>query len=464
MAARRPFSASDVLRNVSPRKSIGGTFLTVNKFAHLRSASPSPDPGPEGRNRIGSVSQKRKNSDDGNGPTYANMVCNTGAGSGTEHVSVPAPTYSVQADEKSVMEIIKVKSITEKVDKEISEANADGTVLSILKSINDAVALLCNAVLKPGQPGAAPPQSAAQAGVTMVSLGAIPKKQRVVESGAKSGSGSGSQAIRLNGFVPQGKQKTNAATVPPVPPEEQSFRDAVKYAEKSTLVFNLNMGSVPILNTDTMSKRATLALTSMAAVAEGNSADKPSKDTIAMIDDVMSVSTGIHFYGSSTKSYKHPNDTQSGLFCTVPVRYEFNDKDTRINAEQILRTKCNAKCATPYPPILRECIRRVINDAKKDFPDNLIKVMVDPTKLALKVARRPNKDDSKKWIYALEDIPLPKEVLDVRSRRIPDGLNVGHPKFPLPVNGPTPPKSPATQSPLLPMSASESMSVESDHE
>jgi hypothetical protein len=179
------------------------------------------------------------------------------------------------------------------------------------------------------------------------------------------------------------------------------------------------MGSVPILNTDTMSKRATLALTSMAAVAEGNSSDKPSKNAIAMIDDVMSVSTGIHFYGSSTKSYKHPNDTQSGLFCTVPVRYEFNDKDTRINAEQILRTNCRAKCATLYPPILSECIRRVINDAKKNFQDNLIKVMVDLNKLALKVARRPNKDDNKHWIYALEDIPLPREVLDIRSRKIP---------------------------------------------
>jgi hypothetical protein len=156
MAARRPFSASDVLRNVSPRKSIGGTFLSVNKFAHLRSASPSPDPGPDGRNRSRSVSQKRKNSDGCSTISYANVV-NPGAASSTDNACVPVPAPGSLPDENTVMEVTKVKSIVEKVDKEIREANADGTVLSVLKSIHDAIGLLCNAVLKPGSRESPPP-------------------------------------------------------------------------------------------------------------------------------------------------------------------------------------------------------------------------------------------------------------------------------------------------------------------
>jgi hypothetical protein len=51
-------------------------------------------------------------------------------------------------------------------------------------------------------------------------------------------------------------------------PEKKNFRDAVKAAESSTLVFNLNMGRVPIMNKETMKTKATLALTSMAASRE----------------------------------------------------------------------------------------------------------------------------------------------------------------------------------------------------
>ena len=48
--------------------------------------------------------------------------------------------------------------------------------------------------------------------------------------------------------------------------ELRKFREAVKDAEKATLIFNLNMGNVPIMNQETISKKATLALTTMATL------------------------------------------------------------------------------------------------------------------------------------------------------------------------------------------------------
>jgi hypothetical protein len=469
MAARKPLSASDVLRATSPRKSISGTFLSVNKFAHLRPQSPGPAspavpaPAPDGRIRLGSASQKRKNSDGSNANvnSYANIAANSGTGSGTFLSSGSATSNTSYApNEELVMKITKVKSITEAVDKDIGDANADVTVLAILKNINDAISGLCDAVLTPGCTGPqqlpipAPAQSSqtlhsSQTTTGMVCLGTISKKQRT---------GTPAPLVpQIPGFVQQAKKvNKNAAQPPPHNPEpaaspaEQSFRDTIKHAEKSTLVFNLNMGNVPILNTDTMSKRATLALTSMAAVAEGNRADSPSKDAVAMIDDIMSVSTGIHFYGTATKSYKHPNDKDSNLFCTVPVRYDFNDKDTKVQVEQLLRTKCGAKCSTPYPPILRECIRRVIDDTKREFPENLIKVSVDTTNFSLKVARRPSNSDNKAWVYAVEDIPLPREALDTRSRKIPDNMLIPKAKFLAPR-----PLTPLSQSPPSPMAVTD---------
>jgi hypothetical protein len=411
-------SAFDVLRSTTPRKVIGNTFFTANKFNHLtRDASPVPasqqDTGNENRQRLGSLSQKRKNSDTDVVLSYAT------AASGAQ---APDPESN---EEEYMLELTKVKSLCEKANVDIGESNADVGVLAILKTINDAVLGLANAATKKKQSA---PKSIPS---TMVNLGTIPKRPKFVPGNAKN---------------PAPAPKKNPAPArPPSPdavdPAQQGFRDAVKSAEKSTLIFNLNMGTVPIMNKDTMSKRATLALMSMAAVKEGRTAENPSNESISVVDDVLSVSTGIHFFGPQTQTYRHPRDPKSGSFCTVPVKYDFNDRETRIKAEQMLRTRCDINCSTPYPPILRECIRRTINSAKDLFPDNQVKVLVDATNFKLRIARRASKDAG--WTYAKDDIPIPKEALDVRSKKIPESLSVAKVEWGmLPLTGPTPPLSP----------------------
>ena len=112
------------------------------------------------------------------------------------------------------------------------------------------------------------------------------------------------------------------------------------------------MGTVPIMNQETISKKATLALTSMAAKNEGKLSSTPSDESIMAIDDVLSMTAGMSLFGNGTKSYKNPKDKESGSFCTLPVKYEFRDKDTRIRAETTLRSRCKVRCTTPYPVIL----------------------------------------------------------------------------------------------------------------
>jgi hypothetical protein len=58
----------------------------------------------------------------------------------------------------------------------------------------------------------------------------------------------------------------------------RKFAEAIKDAERSTLCFNLNMGNKPIMNKTTISERATLALTSMAAKVEGKNSAVPSPE------------------------------------------------------------------------------------------------------------------------------------------------------------------------------------------
>jgi hypothetical protein len=191
------------------------------------------------------------------------------------------------------------------------------------------------------------------------------------------------------------KSSTGSGKVNNDPPEMRAFKDVLRDAEKSTLIFNLDMGKTPILNTETISKRATLA-TTMAAKVEKSRTSVPSHDSIAAIDDILSVTKGVTFFGKATKTYNNAKDAASGSFCTVPVRYDFKDRETRIQAESILRKTCNVNCSTPYPPLLRECIRQTTTYLKEKTGNDFVRVSVDIGKLTLKGQTKRNKDDA--WV------------------------------------------------------------------
>ena len=191
------------------------------------------------------------------------------------------------------------------------------------------------------------------------------------------------------------------------------------------------MGKVPILIL--WLKKATLALATMAASREGKSSSVPSEEALATIDDILSMSKGMRFYGNKTRTYRNPRDSLSGSFFTIPVRYNFKDKDTKMHAEMALRSTCKVNCTTPYPTILRECIKQVIDHVKADYPDNFVRVTVDPGKFALKVARklsaRADESGTADWKVYDSLIPLPKEALDISARSVPEGFRMS--SFPI---------------------------------
>jgi hypothetical protein len=226
------------------------------------------------------------------------------------------------------------------------------------------------------------------------------------------------------------REATAAAKTAPEPePEVKRFRDAIRDAERSTLVLNLNMGRIPIMNKETLAKKATLALTAAAAKKEAETEKSnrtvPSSDAVAAIDDVLSIVKNYSFYGSGTKTYKNPKDELSGSYCTAPVKYEFKDKETRTAAEKILKTTCGISCTTPYPAMVRECIRQIIDKVKTQYPDNFIRVAVDTGKMVFKVARKPPKDaPDNSWKYGKVDIPIPPAALDISRRWAPKDFKI----------------------------------------
>jgi hypothetical protein len=172
----------------------------------------------------------------------------------------------------------------------------------------------------------------------------------------------------------------------------------------------------------------------MAAKKEKKNTSIPSEDAVAAIDDCLRCTTGIEFYGATTKSYRHHKDPDSSSYCTVPVKYQFNDKDEKIRAEKILRDLCDVQCTTPYPILVRECIRQIIAKYKGEFPESLIRVNVDCNNMCFKAARKEKGagDRIMPWIPCGPAIPIPEAALDVLTRKIPEDFKLSWPSPPIP--------------------------------
>jgi len=168
-------------------------------------------------------------------------------------------------------------------------------------------------------------------------------------------------------FPSSSRQDTSRTRTKPVPTPADTASNKVKRvlreAERRTLVFDLNLGAAPTINKETISKKVTMALHAAAAAGEH---DWNIKDAGEMVDDALSCSQ-LEFLGSGTRKFYNKRDTKdkrNGTMCTVPVRLDFKNKDTRIRAEATLRSICKARCSTPYPTKLRALLGRAILDGK----------------------------------------------------------------------------------------------------
>ncbi len=207
--------------------------------------------------------------------------------------------------------------------------------------------------------------------------------------------------------------------------KHRKFCEAIKDAERSTLCFNLDMGNTPIMNKQSMSEKASMALAKMAASVEGKRGPIPSQDKIEALDDITSMVTNMEFYGTNTKEYKgkDSNGKENPGFCTVPVKYQFKDREQRVFSEKSLRENCKVKCSTPYPAIVRECIKQVVDHVCISHPKDFVRVNVVLMEFALKVSRRaPGKDLP--WYDYPDLLRLPNKALDVKSRKVPQGLRM----------------------------------------
>ena len=229
--------------------------------------------------------------------------------------------------------------------------------------------------------------------------GARPKDS---QHSRKMDSGAGASSSQPPRFVPPTQ---------PAPSEEdlakRKVRQSLREAEKRTIIFNLDLGQVPTINKDTLSRKVTMALSEKAKTEKH---DYNIADAEEAIDDLLSCSK-LEFLGNQTRKYfnkRKPTDPLNNKFCTVPVRMDFKTKETRIQAEISLRKLCKVSCSTPYPKRLRGILDNLVKEGKTKSPDCFIRTRVNVDNLTIDVHAKIGKD----WKDLGLSCNVPLNILD----------------------------------------------------
>lgn len=221
---------------------------------------------------------------------------------------------------------------------------------------------------------------------------------------------------KVNDSAAKGSEKVSyakAAAKPtrPPPTEEEIAKAKVKKvlrdAEKKLVIFDLNLGSAPTINKETISKKVTYALHDMAKTTDHDLG----ADAAEVIDDVLSCSQ-LEFLGKATKKFynnkEQEKDSRHGKMCTMPIRMDFKSKEIKHQAESTLRKVCKVSCSTPYPKRMRQLLAEVVKEGKAKFQDTYIRTKVDIENLKISAFAR----NGDRWVDLAIDRDITEDILD----------------------------------------------------
>jgi hypothetical protein len=215
-----------------------------------------------------------------------------------------------------------------------------------------------------------------------------------------------------------------ADEIPPAAAAVDTFNTAVREAERSVVIFNLNLGQSPLLNPTTISSKVTGAL--IQAAAKNVDSRHGDATTIAgeMVNDLLSQVKSMDLFGKSTRLCKDPkNPSLDGTFYTVPVKLSFNNKQVSKQVNDILRKQYKVSTSIPYHKTLKKAMTMAHDKVSQANPGKQVLISLEAAKKCLKpMVRDPPTRTSRSgpanWVFTGTYIHLPLDALDPKIKDI----------------------------------------------
>lgn len=214
--------------------------------------------------------------------------------------------------------------------------------------------------------------------------------------------------------------RRDASPIPPPKPDgTKELRAALEKAETEAIVFDMNLGPVPIFNRNKLSANFSASLKGLAEKVEGDDTEKA--ESVRVLDDAFSAVEDISFLGQSSKKFVNNRDAadpRNNTFCTLPTKLKFTDKESRIHFENTLKKIKGPRMVKSYPQAIRKEMQTLTEMARSFNPHKFISVCPNPVTLTFGIYTK-GKDDSK-WERQGSPLAIPLGVLSPNFRSDPE--------------------------------------------
>jgi hypothetical protein len=194
-------------------------------------------------------------------------------------------------------------------------------------------------------------------------------------------------------------------------PGTAELKAALTAAEKTAVVFDADLGPSPVANRAALSGAFTASLKAATLRVVENSGED-ANESIRVVNDALSCADNLGFVGQSSQrkiDKRDPANPKTLPFCTMPVKLDFPDKDTRIHFEKTLRKHCGLKATISLPFKIRQ-FQSLFLDALRDrYRGRAISARPDTSTLSM-VAFMKNEGD-RGWSRCRETVPIPRGIL-----------------------------------------------------
>jgi len=201
---------------------------------------------------------------------------------------------------------------------------------------------------------------------------------------------------------PQGGLSAKAPKPPPKPDAgRKELMDVLLKSEKTAILYDTNLGNVPIANRQKLNHALSAGLREAAVARAGPDGD--ASEAVRVTDDALSLVNDMAFMGQASRPVKDKS------YCSMPIRLEFEDKGARIHFERTIRAQCGARATMSLPPIIREAQTKFYNEIKNRYANEIVMVRVEVERLRFIAFHKVDKGP--KWLPCLETEPIPYDIL-----------------------------------------------------
>jgi hypothetical protein len=215
-----------------------------------------------------------------------------------------------------------------------------------------------------------------------------------------------------------GSAKPPNSPLPPPPPQKalgiKELRECLERADKESVLFDADLGPNPMGNRSGLASALSAGIRN-AAINNAKEKGLDPAEAVRSMDDALGCATDMDFIGIRSEKPKNRSDTGSENpageknYCSMPVKFRFEDRNTRMHFERTVKQQCNLRAVMSLPKPLREEQSVIARQLRERYPGRIVTVRPDLTTLHFIAFHKGDKE--KRWNRCVESVPIPPAIL-----------------------------------------------------